>query len=205
MMASMPSYDAIHDDTARNPADDAGLHILQVAHQSPPWANPNPSRFPTDLRDAYTFYRDMAKRWKGEVDAFEPWNEADFTHAGFEMSSMQKASYLGLKSGNPDVIVCMNVFAFDHAATLADVATNDTAPYFDRYNFHHYIWLDQYPAFYTAPSPSASMASRCGSGRIQHACVQWSGDPKLQEPDEKASASAGAKLLVPEEVYADCG
>ncbi len=136
-----------YDDTARI-LHDAGLHILQVAHQSPPWVNPNPSRFPTDLRDAYTFYRDMAKRWKGEVDAFEPWNEADFGHAGFEMATMQKASYLGLKAGNPDVIVCMNVFAFDRAATLADVAANDTAPYFDRYNFHHYIWLDQYPAFY---------------------------------------------------------
>lgn len=160
----------------------AGLHVLDVAHQSPPWVDPNPSRFPLDLRDAYTFYRDMAKRWKGEVDAFEPWNEADFGHAGFEMASMQKASYLGLKAGNPDVIVCMNVFAFNRAATLEDVAANDTAPYFDTYNFHHYIWLDQYPAFY-------AVHRRFSDGKPMwvtefNTPVEWAGDPKLQEPDE---------------------
>src|SRR5208282_6036049 len=86
----------------------AGLKVLEVDHLSPPWANPNTKRFPLDLRDAFNFYRTLAQRWRGEIDAFEPWNEADITmfggHTGGEMASLQKAAYLGLKAGNPKII-----------------------------------------------------------------------------------------------------
>ena len=74
----------------------AGLRVLQVNHMSPPWANPDRKRFPTDLRDAYRFYREMARRWAGQILAFEPWNEADIDvfggHTGAEMASLQKAA-----------------------------------------------------------------------------------------------------------------
>ena len=45
----------------------AGLQVLQVGHASAPWANPNTKRFPPDLRDIYQFYREMARRWQGQV------------------------------------------------------------------------------------------------------------------------------------------
>ena len=93
----------------------AGLQVLEVGHRSPAWANPVGKRFPLDLRDTYNFHRAIARRWRGEVVAFEPWNEADIPdfggHTGSEMASLQKAAYLGLKAGNPKVIACLNVFA----------------------------------------------------------------------------------------------
>ncbi|MCX7827507.1 MAG: hypothetical protein N2689_18415, partial [Verrucomicrobiae bacterium] len=102
----------------------AGLRVLQVNHSTPQWANADPKRFPADLRDAYRFYRAMAARWRGKVQAFEPWNEADIDafggHTGSEIASMQKASCLGLKAGNPEVIVCQNVFATHRQAQLED-------------------------------------------------------------------------------------
>ena len=95
-----------HDDSAAIQAA-AGLKILQVNHSGPLWSWER-RRTPSDLRDAYRFYREAARRWKGKVLAFEPWNEADIVddsgQTGSEMASMQKATYLGLKAGNPQVI-----------------------------------------------------------------------------------------------------
>ena len=128
---------------------EAGLKILQVNHASPPWANKNQSHFPEDLRDVYHFYRGLAERWNGFVDAIEPWNEPDIElfggHTGCEIASFQKAAYLGLKAGNPNLPVCESVFAIDCAVTLNEFTANDVFPYFDRYNLHHYTALPTYP------------------------------------------------------------
>jgi hypothetical protein len=130
----------------------AGLQVLQVGHVSAPWANPNPKRFPPDLRDIYRFYREMAHRWQGRVLAIEPWNEADIkefgAHTGSEMASLQKAAYFGLKAGNPKVIACQNVFAIHRAATLRDFDANEAWPYFDTFNLHCYDPLQGYPKAY---------------------------------------------------------
>jgi hypothetical protein len=129
-----------------------GLKILQVNHISPPWAAKNPTHFPDDLRDAYNFYRGLAKRWHGMIDAIEPWNEPDLEifggHTGCEIASFQKASYLGLKAGDPELPACQAVFAIDRAETLEEFGTNDTYPYFDRYDLHHYIGLPAYARAY---------------------------------------------------------
>ena len=131
---------------------EAGLKVLQVNHFSPGWATENPARFPEDLRDVYRFYRGLAKRWNGLADAIEPWNEPDIElfggHTGCEIASFQKAAYLGLKAGDPQLMVCQSVFAIDRAETLEEFGANEVYPYFDRYNLHHYIGLPAYPRAY---------------------------------------------------------
>ena len=163
---------------------EAGLRVLQVNHSSPAWANPNAKRFPPDLRDAYKFYREMAKRWAGQVSAFEPWNEADIDvfggHTGAEMAALQKASYLGLKAGSPDVIVCQNVFATAQVPILKDLADNAPCPYFDKFNLHHYCGTDAYPGVYAA-------FRAVSGGRPMWVTefavpVPWAGDEKKKEP-----------------------
>jgi hypothetical protein len=130
----------------------AGLRVLQVHHSTPSWASTNTQHQPPDLRDAYRFMREMARRWQGRVHAFEPWNEADIEvfggHSGVEMASLQKASYLGLKAGNSNVIACLNVFATPQKNILADLHANDASAYFDTFNLHHYCAVNQYPAVY---------------------------------------------------------
>ena len=164
----------------------AGLQVLQVDHISPAWANPDTKRFPTDLRDAHRFWREMAKRWAGQVAAFEPWNEADIDafggHTGAEMASMQKASCLGLKAGNRDVIGCLNVFALARKAILRDLDANQAWPYFDTFNLHHYAPTDQYPGIYA--EFRASSAGRPLWVTEFAVPVPWSGDEKLKEPSE---------------------
>jgi hypothetical protein len=164
----------------------AGLRLLQVNHSSPFWANTNHKRFPEDLRDAYRFYREMARRWAGQVAAFEPWNEADIDgfggHTGAEMASMRKASYLGLKAGNPEVIACQNVFASANKAILEDLAANRAWPYFDTFNLHHYAKSDNYPGIYAAFR--AASAGRPLWTTEFSMPVPWSGDEKRKEPSD---------------------
>jgi len=171
-----------YDVSARVQAE-AGLRVLQVAHLSAPWANPNTRRFPEDLRDIHAFYREMARRWRGEVLAFEPWNEADIPvfggHTGSEMATLQKAAYLGLKEGNPDVIGCLNVFAIRRPTTLSDFRDNEAWPYFDTYNLHHYEPLEHYPALY-----ADHRATSAGRPLWVTECsvrVRWGGDEAVKD------------------------
>ena len=172
-----------YDESARLQSE-AGLRVLQVQHSTPAWAGKSSKHFPEDLRDIYGFLRHTAARWKGRVQAFEPWNEADIDmfggQTGAEMASLQKAAYLGLKAGNPDAIACLNVFAIVRPDTLDDLAANAAWPYFDTCNLHHYIRPDDYPAWYAA-------IRRVSAGRPLWVTefsqpVQWAGDPKAQEP-----------------------
>ncbi len=175
-----------YDDTARKQAQ-AGLQVLQVHHDSPAWAGKNWKRQPTDLRDAYRFMEAMARRWRGQVMAFEPWNEGDIPifgeHTGAELAAFQKASYLGLKAGNSNVIVCENVFASPRPNVLADFNANCAWPYFDTFNLHHYCPLEEYPAVYAAfRAASAGKPMWVSEFSIP---VTWSGDSTEQEPSRE--------------------
>ncbi len=129
-----------------------GLKVLQVFHDTPPWAveqGQSTGRFVTDLRILYRFCKAMAIRYKGRVQAWEPWNEANVSdfggHTTDEMCSYQKAAYLGFKTGDPDVTVCWNVStAVPTALQTQIVLENETWPYFDTYNSHTYDWPDSY-------------------------------------------------------------
>ena len=176
----------------------AGLQVLQVDHLSPAWANPDGKRFPLDLRDSYNFFRDMARRWQGEVVAFEPWNEADIPmfggHTGSEMASLQKVAYLGLKAGNPKVIACLNVFALHNAATLHDLHENEAWPYFDTFNLHHYEAFNAYPRLY-----ADFRAVSAGKPLWVTECslpVKWHGDERLQEPTDEDLLVQSERLAI---------
>ena len=99
----------------------------------PAWAGRSSKHFPEDLRDIYQFLRHTAARWKGRVQAFEPWNEADIDmfggHTGAEMASLQKAAYLGLKAGNPDVIALRDAFLVPPDSSNLQVRQIDGAEY----------------------------------------------------------------------------
>jgi hypothetical protein len=174
-----------YDEAARIQSD-AGLRVLQVIHSSPAWANPETKRFPLDLRDAHRFFAEMARRWRGHVQAFEPWNEADIPmfggHTGSEMAALQKAAFLGLRAGNRDLIACFNVFALPNEAQLADLHQNDAWDYWDTFNLHHYQPFEKYPQIYQSYRNVAAgrplWVTECALP------VRWAGDEKLKEPTD---------------------
>jgi hypothetical protein len=143
-------------DMAADIQKEYGLKVLQVFHGTPGWAQDKnldgeraPGRFPRDLRDAYRFCRQMAVRYKGRIDAWEPWNEANIDmfggHTVDEMCSYQKAAYLGFKAGDPDVTVGWNVYTTLPTKEHTDgLLANEVYPYFDTYNIHTYEWAHDY-------------------------------------------------------------
>lgn len=164
----------------------AGLQVLQVHCDTPSWMGGKSKRLPVDLRDAHRLMAAMARRWRGQVLAFEPWNEADTPnfggHIGSEIAAYQKACYLGLKAGNPDVIVCQNVFASPHPVVLADFQANGAWPYFDTFNLHHYISTDEYGGVYSAfRAVSAGRPLWVSEFSLP---VQWAGNAQAQEPTD---------------------
>ncbi len=174
----------------------AGLQVLQVNHISPRWAATDTKRFPEDLRDAFNFYREMARRWRGEVRAFEPWNEADIPmfggHTGTEMAAFQKAAYLGLKAGNAEVIVGQNVFASHNVAQLEDLRDNAVAPYFDTFNLHHYEAFNTYPKLY-ADFRSVSAGKPLWVTEAARP-MKWS-DEKSKEPSDADLREQSERLV----------
>jgi hypothetical protein len=129
---------------------DAGLHVLELMEAIPDWTPHQQRHLPDDLRDAYTFYRDLAKRWAGTGDSIEPWNEGDVHMSAAEMASYQKATYLGLKAGDPHMIVASNAFSSAmNPDELREFGENDAMAYADTLNFHHYQPVAQLPEMYT--------------------------------------------------------
>ena len=91
----------------------------------------------------------MAQRYKGRVQAWEPWNEANVAtfggHTMDEICSYQKAAYLGFKAGYADVTVCWNATTATPTERQTDaLLLNETWSYFDTYNIHTYDWADEY-------------------------------------------------------------
>jgi hypothetical protein len=72
-------------DNATTAASRAGLRVLEVFHQTPVWAlspaadagdgvRSTQTNMPRDLREVYTWCQWLARRFKGKVFAYEPWN-----------------------------------------------------------------------------------------------------------------------------------
>jgi hypothetical protein len=85
----------------------------------------------------------MAIRFKGTVHAWEPWNEANASNFGKltidEMACLQKAAYIGFKTGDPDVIVGWNPYGgISNEVHTMGVLKNEAWNYFDTYNSHTY-------------------------------------------------------------------
>jgi len=138
-----------YDSSAKAQAEQ-GLRVLQVFHSTPPWAwdeerdGEQPSkRFPRDLRHIHDFCREMSARYRGQIQAWEPWNEANIEpfggHPVDEMCSLQKAAYWGLKKGAPEILACWNVFAGAGTPLQTEgVLLNEVWPCFDTYSIHSY-------------------------------------------------------------------
>jgi hypothetical protein len=178
-----------------------GLKVLQVFHDTPRWAadkqldgNRARGRFPRDLRVLYRFCKAVAGRYQGRVLAWEPWNEANITafggHTIDEMCSHQKAAYLGFKAGDPNVIVCWNVYAGAGTPLHAEgVLENEAWPYFETYNIHSYNkpdnYLEQFKPAREAARGRPIWLTECGIALKAKTDGPWS-DLSLQDELQQA-------------------
>ncbi len=147
----------------------AGLRILQVFHDCPLWASSaltgnEESRMhsaPANTMYAYNFFKRVAREFAEVCDYWEIWNEMDvpvfFLGTADEYAAILKASYLGIKQGNPQAKVLLGSVTFGSGEitwggkTYQDdesdryvekIFENGGGEYFDIYNMHHYGSVD---------------------------------------------------------------
>lgn len=139
-------------DPSANAEHSHGISIDQIFHQSPAWSNAGHSlnRFPDDLRDAYHFGEAAARHFKGRVQSWEIWNEADISgfsvDPGSEYAAFLKAAYLGFKAGDPQVKIALVSLAIPSGRYEDSLFRNGVAGYYDIYNYHIYADPSEYPA-----------------------------------------------------------
>lgn len=170
-------------DTSAQVFTEAGLQVLQVFHDTPPWAAEGrdaTGRFAPDLRHIYEFARVLGQRFKGTVSAWEPWNEANISvfggHSVDELCSWQKAAWLGFKAADTNVIVGWNVTTtLPTIAQTRGLQLNRAWPYYDTYNIHTYEWPHIYPAIWKP-------AREAAAGRPLWITEADRGTPHLKNP-----------------------
>jgi hypothetical protein len=168
-------------DTAARIQHEEGLKVLQVFHDTPPWARETPAaggRFAPDLRHVHRLAGQLAERFHGVVQAWEPWNEGNVAtfgaHTVDQLCSWQKAAWLGFKSADPGLLVGWNVTTGVPTDQQTDgLLANEVWPYTDTYNIHTYDWSHAYADLWQP-------ARRATSGRPMWITEADRGTPHLK-------------------------
>ncbi|MDX1521970.1 MAG: DPP IV N-terminal domain-containing protein [Anaerolineae bacterium] len=94
---------------------DQQVNILMRVHGTPPWARPADSHYshpPRDLDDFANFLTALATRYKGQVAAYEIWNEPNLSYEwGYLVpdpvayTEMLKVAYAAIKKADPEALV----------------------------------------------------------------------------------------------------
>jgi hypothetical protein len=124
-----------------------GLHVSQVWHDSPTWLHPkNPGgHVPDDLRDIYTFSKQLSTKFAGKWDVWEIGNEPDLAWSGIgeRFAGYEKAAYLGHKDGNPKAMILPASVGFGAEAFVDQIYECGLGDYCDAFNWHFYGITEQ--------------------------------------------------------------
>ena len=129
-----------------------GIGICATTHRFAKWALPDrESKLPKDLLTIYRTAKESAAAFRGEVSAWEFWNEPELpgfcTDPAWEFAAASKAAYLGFKAGDSAVPVTNASFCVTPPKTdlfAQELLRNDLGEYFDIFNFHVYGSLKTY-------------------------------------------------------------
>ncbi len=129
-----------------------GIKISGMYHDAADWAKRNP-KLPRDMVAAYTFAKIMAEQFGDCMADWEFWNEEDIGFASepvWDYAAAMKASALGFKAGNKEVLVGNGAIALGPYATPYPnkLFDNEIGKYLDFYNYHTYDDISTYGNIY---------------------------------------------------------
>ena len=129
-----------------------GIGVSGLLYGTPGWACGNsPRKLPTDLGVLYRSCRDIAAAFGDTIADWEFFNEPDigFLNApAWDYASAFKAASLGFKAGWPEMpVLCAGFCTAPDGLYVKLFLENDTASYFDAFNYHTYAAPSQYPSF----------------------------------------------------------
>ena len=125
----------------------AGAKVIVMVHQSPSWArdSSNVNAPPRNVADYAAFVSFLANRWRGQVEAYEIWNEPNvggYYVAPQQYGAMVKTAGAGIRVVDPTAkILTGGLYTNDYGYLEAVFAsTPDVGAYFDVIGAHPYIW-----------------------------------------------------------------
>ena len=124
-----------------------GLLVSGMFHDAPKWAD-RIVNLPRDLAAVHRFCAEVASAFGSRMGDWEFWNEEDIGFAPepvWDYAAALKAAALGFKSTRPDMPVLPGALCQrpDSPYTIA-LLENDTAKYWDVFNYHVYEPLSRY-------------------------------------------------------------
>lgn len=135
-----------HVDRAVDLADAAGLNVLMMVYDAPPWASGSASRnTPRYPADYANFMRFVATRWSEKIDAYEIWNEQNIARfwtnpSAAEYTRLLQAAYPAVKAVDPTApVVFGGLSTSDYAYVEATYAAGARG-YFDVMAVHPYTY-----------------------------------------------------------------
>ena len=124
-----------------------GVLVSGMFHDAPKWAD-KIVKLPRDLAAVHRFCAEVASAFGARMGDWEFWNEEDIGFAPepvWDYAAAMKAAALGFKSSRPDMPVLPGALCQrpDSPYAIA-LLENDTARYWDVFNYHVYEPLSRY-------------------------------------------------------------
>lgn len=143
---SYSSYYLQEQDRAVQAAHDAGIKVILDVIESPQWASGSTNKYaaPRDPQDLADFMSFIANRYRGEVQAYEIWNEENgsrFWPSGpnaAAYTSLLKAAYPAIKSADPSSTVLFGGLANNDYRYVEAAYAAGAKGYFDVMAVHPY-------------------------------------------------------------------
>jgi hypothetical protein len=111
---------------------------------TPGWANGNGpiTKPPSDIADWEHYVREVVTRYKGKIDAYQIWNEADhdkfYTGTTVELVELASSAYDIIKDIDPSAVVLtpsVTYFGFPYLQRYLELGGGEVA---DAITYHHY-------------------------------------------------------------------
>src|SRR4051794_12301208 len=141
-------WEVARTDRAIQLSKQAGVHVLLDVVNAPAWASStndgDQGNLPRDPADFGNFMRYVANRYKGQVDAYEMWNEPDiqrFWNAGPNAGAyvqLLKAGYGAVKAVDPQALVVSGGLSWDYTNYLGAMYRAGAKGSFDVLAIHPY-------------------------------------------------------------------
>ena len=143
-------YDWLQYGTNAKLLSERGVKVLGMYHHAPEWVRRKDGKLPVDLFGTYRFAKKAAETFRGQMTAWEFWNEQDIgfaVEAAWDYAAALKAAYLGFKAADPELPVAIGGYAITPILPYADVVMkNGAGEYFDIFSVHTYRPISEFPA-----------------------------------------------------------
>jgi polysaccharide biosynthesis protein PslG len=144
----LASWEVARTDRAIQVTRQSKVHVLLDVVNAPAWASSTDTdgqgNVPRDPAAFAQFMRMVASRYRGQVDAYEIWNEPDiarFWNGGpnaAQYTNLLKAGYTAVKQADPSALVVGGALSWDYDKYLSAMYRAGAKGYFDVLSIHPY-------------------------------------------------------------------